>query len=163
MEYFGYGRVSTRQQTSKKYYQRQIDVIQNHFNFTDLEFDFDESSDGEGFEPRNALGGQLNLAAAFGVPLYIEQPDRLIKSYDDEQIESFYETLKRSGATIVYAFPNSSFHRYIKKLLTSNEEPPVTRETLVQFSDQYLRYRRHLINIKKDPDKFPPRIPYSTL
>jgi hypothetical protein len=138
-----YGRVSTSGQTRNRDVQYQQVSIQSAFPNSDVAFALDECPGHTPLANRTAFTSQYQLAAQQNLPLYLEHPDRLFKTYDPEVLRPAVQYLQARGVLLLYVRSNEWIQSSVWKLLLDSPSPDAhLLPALMLRIQQYLEHRK---------------------
>lgn len=158
-----YGRISSRgqQETQDNMYQRTC--IAHQFPDARLDFRFDQCSGSTPLASRSAFLKQLKRAERLGLPLVLEHPDRIFKTYSGSVIDRGYNLFQRTGTQFHFVYPNTRFHKTFWKILSGTESDTHKNRNLVRRVEQHLVYRNRILAGSSDISTLPGLSPFKTL
>lgn len=138
-----YGRIST--DTQVKEHLAQTAKILWKFKPQNHEFGLDIGTGDSNPFDREIFPGQHDRAKTLGVPLTVEHPDRILKSYQNGLIAEVLYQMEAENIQIQYALDNSKFHRLFTTVLSGNFSRTRKMRRLIQLVERQIRWRHQNI------------------
>ena len=156
-----YGRISTEKQ-DKEHLAQKAKILWK-FKPQGHEFGLDiGTGDSDPFD-RPMFPDQCERTKGLGVPLAVEHPDRILKSYSNGLIAGFLFQLDTENIQIQYALDNSKFNRLITTVLSGKLSRSRKIRQLIVLVERQIRWRhQNILSHQPVPEK-KSTITYETL
>ena len=162
-----YGRISSRGQHKSTDRLYQLKSINESFPGAKVDFQSDECGGDTPLSDRSAFLIQLSKAKKLGLPLNLEHPDRLFKSYNEKVIHQGYNRIQRSGVPLRFVHSNTDFHKILWEVLSSHNSDAWKIRNIIRRVEQHLIFRNLILaRASSSPGKSPPSpslTPFKTL